>query len=273
MNGGNETNGVLRQCQVCGGGDVARVDRYSPADWPLVSCNACGFVFLHKVPEYGALNDELAWEKTHQAENDRRKRRVDGKIDVLTRWRLGIGKAFDNLRQNQSLGRTGNVLDVGCGGGCRIPAGPTPFGIEISAELARRALPEFEARGGALHHGPAVDGMDAFPGVTFDAILMRSYLEHEANASTVLEKAFPRLKPDGGIFLRLPNYASPNRYVMGRRWCGFRFPDHVNYFTGSTLAALARRIGYVYERKNALSLFDDNLIVVLKRPASAKPQS
>jgi len=28
------------------------------------------------------------------------------------------------------------------------------------------------------------------------------------------------------------------------RWSGFRFPDHVNYFTPQTLAEIARRAGF-----------------------------
>jgi hypothetical protein len=31
---------------------------------------------------------------------------------------------------------------------------------------------------------------------------------------------------------------------MGRRWCGFRYPDHLNYFTPKTLVALAAKAGF-----------------------------
>jgi SAM-dependent methyltransferase len=144
--------------------------------------------------------------------------------------------------------------------------GPTPYGIEISAKLASQALPQFKARGGDVFHGPALNGFDAFPGISFDAILMRSYLEHEARPRSILEKAFQRLKPGGRIHLRLPNYGTPNRLLMGRKWCGFRFPDHVNYFTGSSLRQLATSIGFRYHRQNSLSLFDDNLTAILTRP-------
>jgi hypothetical protein len=44
--------------------------------------------------------------------------------------------------------------------------------------------------------------------------------------------------------MKTPNYASLNRRLMGMRWSGFRFPDHVNYFTPATLRELARRAGF-----------------------------
>lgn len=261
-------NIIVRSCEVCGAAAATEVKRYSNSEWPMVSCDECAFVYLRKVPGYVALVDEFAWEKTHAEESARRLTRLDGRLDAATRWRLKIGKAIDGLYQRHVIGGSGNVLDVGCGGNCRVDAGPTPFGIEISAELAGQAVPQFRARGGDVFHGPAVDGFDAFAGISFDAILMRSYLEHEERPRSVLEKAFQRLKPGGRIHLRLPNYATPNRLLMGRKWCGFRFPDHVNYFTGSSLRRLATSIGFRYQRQNGLSLFDDNLVVILTRPQS-----
>ena len=31
---------------------------------------------------------------------------------------------------------------------------------------------------------------------------------------------------------------------MAKRWCGFRYPDHLNYFTPKTLAAMAGEAGF-----------------------------
>ena len=44
--------------------------------------------------------------------------------------------------------------------------------------------------------------------------------------------------------MKVPNYGSLNRMVMGKRWCGFRYPDHLNYFTPRTLAAMADGAGF-----------------------------
>ena len=188
-------------------------------------------------------------------------------LDTATRWRTTFGKWLDEHRRRRTLGLSGNVLDIGCSGGCRVPDGPTPFGIEISKALAEKATPAFARRGGRVVAAPAVEGIDAFEDGFFSAILMRSYLEHEKQPRLVLEKAFRRLAPGGTIYVRVPDFGSVNRRVMGARWCGWRFPDHVNYFSSDSLRALAGSLGFEYARTNWLSPFDDNIIALLKRPA------
>lgn len=257
-------------CDVCNRSGASVVERYTRSPWPVVACDHCGFVYLGRVPDYADLSETLAWEKTAVAEKARRKKTNRlARLDGLTRFRLKLGKLVDRGRHARAVGKSGRVLEIGCGPSTRIPEGPTPYGIEISEGLSRRAKPIFEARGGAVYHEPATTGIDRFPDDFFDSILLRSYLEHEAQPRLVLERAFRRLKPGGIILLRSPNYGSINRYVMGSAWCGFRFPDHVNYFTPRSLRALAESIGYAFRWVNWYALFDDNLIVELRKPLTA----
>ncbi len=257
-------------CEVCRKSGSTVVRSYTRSPWPVVACNACGFVYLGRVPDYEDLSVNLAWEKQAPEEKARRKKANRlARFDALTRFRLKLGKVFDRARHTRAVPATGRVLEIGCGPATRIPEGPTPYGIEISEGLSNRARPIFEARGGAVYHEPATAGIERFPDDFFDSILMRSYLEHEAQPRLILERAFKRLKPGGTILLRSPNYNSANRYIMGAEWCGFRFPDHVNYFTPRSLKALAHSIGYEFRWMNWVSLFDDNLIVELKRPTAA----
>ena len=46
------------------------------------------------------------------------------------------------------------------------------------------------------------------------------------------------------LIVKVPNFASWNRRLRGDAWCGFRFPDHVNYFTPETLTLLLRETGF-----------------------------
>jgi SAM-dependent methyltransferase len=250
-------------CDICGGSSFEPVSKYQVDPWPLVQCRNCGFVLLQTVPEYAALAEELAWEKSLVIERARRKKEVWGRLDTATRWRLRLKYL---LRRAPRFPK-GNVLNVGCGGGCRIPEGSTPYGIEISASLAARAAPLFEARGGRVVHAPAVEGLSGLSTGQFQAILMRSYLEHEAQPRKALSEAVRCLAPGGLIHVRVPNFASLNRRIVGRRWCGFRFPDHVNYFTPKTLRALAEDVGLIYQPKRRLSLLDDNITADLLKAA------
>lgn len=254
-------------CEVCLNVGATVVQKYTRSPWPVAACDGCGFVYLSEVPDYDDLSVNLAWEKQHAEEKERRKKTNRlARFDALTRFRLKFGKVIDRNRHTKGVSATGRVLEIGCGGATRIPEGPTPYGIEISEGLAGKARPIFEARGGTVYHEPATTGIERFSENFFDSIIMRSYLEHEAQPRLVLERAFKRLKPGGRILLRSPNYNSVNRRIMGAEWCGFRFPDHVNYFTPRSLRALAESVGYEFRWMNWLSLFDDNLIVELIKP-------
>jgi hypothetical protein len=83
----------------------------------------------------------------------------------------------------------------------------------------------------------------------------------------VLKALLPRLSPGGVALVKVPNYGSINRWVMGRRWCGFRFPDHLNYFTPARLRTMAEECGYRVEFGLAGRLpTSDNMHAVLTRP-------
>jgi hypothetical protein len=56
--------------------------------------------------------------------------------------------------------------------------------------------------------------------------------------------------------------------VIGPKWCGFRYPDHVNYFTLSTLRNVAKRTGFDTTLINrATFMVDDNIHVLLRKSA------
>ena len=72
------------------------------------------------------------------------------------------------------------------------------------------------------------------------------------------------MKPGGKAYVRVPNYGSLNRKLFGGKWCGFRWPDHVNYFTYPALRRIAGEIGLDTRRVNLLPLlFDDNVQALL----------
>ncbi|MEM6412061.1 MAG: methyltransferase domain-containing protein, partial [Pseudomonadota bacterium] len=111
------------------------------------------------------------------------------------------------------------------------------------------------------------EGLAQFEDGFFDGVIMRSYLEHEAHPRKVLEATYRALRPGGVIYVKVPNFATINRVVRGREWCGFRFPDHLNYFTINSLRTMADGVGFDFELKNTMSRYtNDNLHCFLTRP-------
>lgn len=255
-----------RACPACGSAKRSALPHYSFEQWSIVQCGDCDFVYLGNPPGYAALVDDFAFEKTFQVEKARRlkTRPIAKRLSDATRWRL-------NLRRKgrfMHLFNGGKVLDIGCGKGTELyMQGVTPFGIEISRDLAVIANERMKKHGGYAIQAPAVEGLKRFDAGMFDGVIMNSYLEHEENPREALDEVARVLRPGGKAYVRVPNFGGLNRRVTGKKWCGFRYPDHVNYFTLSGLRAMARKSGFSTSLVNWLTLpTDDNIKMVLTRP-------
>lgn len=263
----NEQATVLthRHCPCCASDRGRKLDAYSPDIWVLVACEKCDFVYLQNPPPYEALIDDFAWEKTHALRSDRRKARPLSRLNRRVRSALGLHSHHTPEKFRRIFGE-GRVLDIGCGDSGRIRAPLVPFGIEISAALQQAADARMRAEGGYCLHGAGADRIRDFDDEFFDGILMHSYLEHEVAVSDVLAECHRVLRPEGKIFVRVPNYGSLNRRVTQADWCGFRYPDHVNYFTPASLRHIAAKFGFKTKIVNPATLpVNDNVQALLSK--------
>ena len=255
--------------------------------WSIVRCRETGFVFLANPPEYSQLETEFAWEKTSTAERDRREAAepVVARVSsfaknaklVIAPKRNKIASVAFAAMQAKNRSEPLNVLDVGCGWGnlmvevhsrfAQIGRNVIPVGIEVSKQLAQLSEERVAAIGGKVVCANAIDGISGLERDSIDLALMSSFLEHECQPLRLLQRLHSVLTQDGAIVLKVPNFACWNRVIRGRKWCGFRFPDHVNYFTPKTLQRLAQEARFTIVRQNVLDKFplSDNMYAVLTK--------
>jgi SAM-dependent methyltransferase len=263
-----------RKCPLCGH-DCGGVPpgAYSHGPWAVKECPDCRFVFIETAPLYEAQFETMAWERTTKVEEQRRAeiRPISYRASKRTAFRKRLLPKRTMLGYIAARISGGNVLDLGCGDGLALadfPASFTPFGVEISAQGAGAADLAFRARGGYAVNAPSVEGLRRFGDSFFAAASLRSYLEHEAEPLPVLQGLHRVLVAGGIAVIKVPNYGSLNRKIMGRRWCGFRYPDHLNYFTPPTLREMASKAGFE-TRFGATGKLptSDNMWAVLSKPA------
>ena len=264
---------------------------YSSGEWRVVECLETGMVYLENPPDYASLVDEFAWEKTYEEESKRRRREEPAiafasNLGKTVRRRLRkkeriekvafktLSRLLDEGSGNQGL----KIVDVGCGTGrklCRISrafesrrgAAVYPIGIEISAKLAAETHSRLEELGGRCIHGAAMDGLASLEDGAIDLVILCSYLEHEVKPLEVLQAIHRKLRPGGYVIIKVPNYGCWNRRVRQKRWCGFRYPDHVNYFTPRTLTRIVETSGLKLWRMNLYDRLptNDNVWAIARR--------
>jgi len=135
----------------------------------------------------------------------------------------------------------GPVLDVGCSTGAflfqlqkRFPGQYLPSGIEVShAALEHARQRGLDAIGDSLLTHDF--GLRRFQAVTFWAVL-----EHLPEPAAFLARARELLLPGGCVFILVPNLRSLAVRLLGARY-RYILPQHVNYFSRTTLAELLRR--------------------------------
>lgn len=256
---------TYRACPACGQTGTTPLPDYSPEPWDVAQCTTCDLVYLRNPPAYEALEEDYAWEKTY-VEKKTKSKGSTPLSPYIRKLRNTLGIRRNKTAQWRKWFNDGHVLDIGCGWGTLISPPMTPYGIELSNVLHDAADKLMRARGGYCIKGAGAEAIWEFDEGQFDGVLMNSYLEHEVDALGVLKGAHRALKPTGGVFVRVPNFASLNRKVIGPKWCGFRYPDHVNYFTLATLTDMAARAGFTTELVNKVTLHvDDNVSVLLRK--------
>ena len=263
-----------RVCPLCGKHNADRPALFASIPWHIRQCSACSMVYLENAPTYASLSaDDAAWQQSWRDEKQKRTRR-EPLLAAAQKVTHGLRDAIRPRDKLTALVRRwiprGDLLDVGCGVGHRadrFPPEVIPFGIEIEQAAAQRADELFARRGGRCVFAPGLVGLDAFQEESFDGMVMYAYLEHEVEPAPVLRKALSKLRPGAPLIIKVPNHACVNRSIRGLRWCGYRLPDHVNYFTPVTLTRLLKDAGLEVIRFNLFDRFptSDNMWLVARR--------
>jgi 2-polyprenyl-3-methyl-5-hydroxy-6-metoxy-1,4-benzoquinol methylase len=136
----------------------------------------------------------------------------------------------------------GRVLDVGCSTGAflfqLLSRFPDAYEV-IGSDVAGPALDYAEQKGVRVTRGSFL-GLD-FGQTRFNAITFWAVMEHLASPLDFLTKASSLLEPAGFCFVLVPNLQSLAVRLLGTKY-RYVFPQHVNYFSGTTLKRFAANV-------------------------------
>jgi len=269
---------MVRKCPICSyNNEQALPLGYSIEPWLLKKCRNCGFVYLENPVLYGELIEKYAWEKTSKIESCNRKNNepvIYFLSSLVKKFKTRFSKRDKTLLLIKKYLNSGLVCDIGCGEGALliqainlIKANIIPIGIEVSKVMSIKASERFMEFSGYAIHDNAIEGLNKIEKASVSGIIMSSFLEHEVNPKQVLLKSYEVLKSGGHVIIKVPNYGCVNRIFRGSKWCGFRFPDHVNYFTPKSLINIVEACNFTIGRFNLVDHFptSDSMYLVIKK--------
>jgi 2-polyprenyl-3-methyl-5-hydroxy-6-metoxy-1,4-benzoquinol methylase len=246
------TEFLERRCPVCDGGQTAPLLR--KADLQLVRCANCAMIFANPVPREFETGDFYDHSGAYYLSED--KLRSDYSPVRFER----------ELRLFTRHVPTGRVLDVGCSTGAFLHQLKTQFPSRyeiLGTDVAGPALDYAEQQAIPIRRGNFLEQNFAEP---FDAVTFWAVVEHLVHPRSFLEKAASILKPGGFCFILVPNFRSLATRILGARY-RYILPQHVNYFTASTLRALCSNFFSI----KSITTTHFNPLVILKDIKSHNP--
>ena len=214
-------------CQVCGSAHSREYHRGERGT--LFECDACGFVFLHPIPD--ASTQAARYEREHIG------------AGYLAKVPAKMRRARARVRLMQSYCAGGRFLDVGCNGGFMVEAaraagfaasGIDPDGVAVAWARAHYPHNTFAAA--------TLEQFIATAGEPFDAVYCAEVIEHVPDCNQFALALARALKPGGTLYLTTPNIRHWRRGPLAR-WDGYKPPEHCLYFSPGPLRALLARHG------------------------------
>ena len=231
-------------CSICSSRNekkfLCKVTLTAGTAFDLVECPDCGVIAFDPLPSPAQLSEFYS-----AAYYDFDRYREEGKgmafARKLTRWR-----------------ETGRLLDVGCATGFFIhgirnnslwEVSGTDFG-EAAVRFANEKLQLNVQQGNLLDV--------AFPAKFFDFVHINNVLEHVLRPVEMLEESLRIVKPDGVVYLSVPNGVVDSRdlidfYAMEKKPARSK-SGHIFFFPARTLRSLLDRVGFEILRTRTYSI-------------------
>jgi 2-polyprenyl-3-methyl-5-hydroxy-6-metoxy-1,4-benzoquinol methylase len=205
------------QCPVCASDQI----RYKRGfDTPqLMQCARCKFVFCARIPSVAELNEYY-----HDYG-------VDHYLSPIT-----VTRYHQWLDYFEQYRVTGNLLDTGCGSGYFLDEAQKRGWQVYGTEYSDNHVNYCRNKGIIMWKG-AVDE-EMFPGIVFDVITSIEVIEHVTNPRHDVEVIASRLRKGGLFYCTTPNFNALMRFWLGKKHNIIAYPEHLSYFTASTLSKL-----------------------------------
>jgi len=221
-------------CRLCGAQE-ARI--YHKKDgYSILRCCQCDLVYLDHPTRPDSLRDLYSAEYFHD-DGERQ-----GYHDYCSLQTSITTTAKVRLKHMARFCSRGSLLEIGCAMGFFLQAaqhtGWEVQGVELSDYAAKMATERFSL--------PVIAGCleDArFPATSFDAVAMWDVIEHVPNPLSLMREVARVLRRGGLVALSTGDVESLLARLSGSRWHLYNLPQHLSFFSPTTIARLLEVAG------------------------------
>ncbi|WP_421763192.1 class I SAM-dependent methyltransferase [Ekhidna sp.] len=193
----------------------------------LVKCGRCGFVFMKQIPSIEELS------KFYSSYSYASK----GYLPPLTR--ISYNKLLDQFEKHR---KHNTILDVGAGRGWFLDEAKNRGWKVYATEFSETAVESMRMNGIQVEEGALNETM--FRDVTFDVVTSFEVIEHINNPQEELQIIGKLLRKGGLFYCTTPNYNSIMRYYLGASYNIINYPEHLSYYTPTTINHLFKKNGF-----------------------------
>ncbi len=204
----------------------------------LVKCNQCSVVLTQSIPDINGIGKYYQFEEYISHTNTQKG--FINKAYHFVRKRTLLTK-LKWVKKHTQL-QKGTILDIGCGTGAFLntmqQAGWSIVGLEPDDTARKNAT--------ALYNIQPQLSTELFslPKASFDAITMWHVLEHVHELQAYVKQLHLLLKPNGTLFIAVPNYTSYDAQQYKAFWAAYDVPRHLYHFAPAAIQQLFEQHGF-----------------------------
>jgi 2-polyprenyl-3-methyl-5-hydroxy-6-metoxy-1,4-benzoquinol methylase len=232
------------RCYICNSGQFKILHRYHATG--LVKCRNCGFVFSKWIPTLESLvafyNKYPEYHHWNEITSLRYRRIIEG---------------FEKYRQ------TNNLIEVGSGEGFFLDEAKASNWNVYGTEFIERFIDRCRQRGIVMHQGKL--DVSNYKEQSMDIIIWIEVIEHINDPAEELKKFKALLRPGGIVYVTTPNFNSISRMVLREKLNLISYPNHLAYYTPSTLQYLFEHNGFRKVKIQTTGVSPGRIIAALKK--------
>lgn len=249
------------ECPVCSGKKInplltVKDFSVSKEEYVIWHCNNCTLLFTQDAPDENSIGSYYK-SPDYISHTNSNKGFINSTYQKVRKHTL---QQKAKLVISETGVEKGSVLDVGCGTGSFLQEMKernwSIIGIEPDEDARKLAK---QLYGLEPKEPGAINELQQH---STDAITLWHVLEHVHELHEYIEQLKHILKPNGRIFIAVPNYQSADASIYRSYWAAYDVPRHLYHFSPASMQALMQQHGLVIKAKNPM-WFDSFYISLL----------